>query len=61
MPSFIDTILKEEEPSEKLEMQHKRDQTTICNRNVYKKTFQSFVQCMNVQANVAQVGFGNRI
>lgn len=61
MPSFTDKMLRQEEPSEKSEMQHKRDQTSVCKRNVYAKPFQSFVQCTNNQANVAQVGFGNRM
>lgn len=58
MPSFINKMLRQEEPSEKSEMQHKRDQTSVWKRNVYTKPLQSFVQ---VHRKVAQAGFEYRI
>lgn len=61
MPSFIDKTLREKEPHETLEMQHKRDQTSVCKRNVHTNPFQGLAQGTSSQAKAAQVGFGNGI
>lgn len=58
MPSFIDKQLRQDFPSGKSEMQHKRDQTPVCYRNVQTKPLQSSAQFTNIGANVAQGAWG---